>query len=185
MGLVRVLGRVEAVDLPWFVLALAEQLHTVPRSATVAELEQICAGTGFSRFPVREDDGTLVGYVHTKDLLGIPAERRHDPTTVEGQVFGGLQRLVRTRQALPQLHAQTSTEALSLGNDAVFALLRTGPRGHVLALANLTASPQHVSLHGFDRFGPLSGLRDAITGDDLWWELTLEPYQQRWVTPTP
>ncbi|MFI7494857.1 hemolysin family protein [Kocuria sp. M4R2S49] len=57
----------------------AEQLHTVPRSATVAELEQVCARTGFSRFPVQEDDGTLVGYVHTKDLLGIPPERRHAP----------------------------------------------------------------------------------------------------------
>jgi CBS domain containing-hemolysin-like protein len=61
----------------------AEQLHTVPRSATVAELEAICARTGFSRFPVREDDGTLVGYVHTKDLLATPAERRHAPVPQE------------------------------------------------------------------------------------------------------
>ncbi|WP_311966448.1 amylosucrase [Arsenicicoccus cauae] len=124
-------------------------------------------------------------WIHRPPMDWVAAERRHDPATVEGRVFGGLQRLVRARQALPQLHAQTSTEPLSLGNDAVFALLRTGPRGHVLALANLTAAPQHLSLHGFDRFGPLSGLRDAITGDDLWWEFTLEPYQQRWVVPTP
>ncbi|MFF0990840.1 hemolysin family protein [Kocuria nitroreducens] len=61
----------------------AEQLHTVPRSATVAELERICARTGFSRFPVQEDDGKLVGYVHTKDLLATPAEHRHAPIPQE------------------------------------------------------------------------------------------------------
>ncbi|MFI7582133.1 hemolysin family protein [Kocuria sp. M1N1S27] len=61
----------------------AEQLRTVPRAATVSELEEICAQTGFSRFPVRAEDGVLVGYVHTKDLLGVPAERRHAPLPEE------------------------------------------------------------------------------------------------------
>lgn len=61
----------------------AGQLRTVPATATVAQVEQECATTGFSRFPVREDDGTLIGYVHTKDLLGIPAEARHAPIPPE------------------------------------------------------------------------------------------------------
>ena len=29
--------------------------------------------------PVREEDGTLVSYVHVKDLLGIAAEHRDEP----------------------------------------------------------------------------------------------------------
>lgn len=54
------------------------ELVTVPRGATVAELEACTAATGFSRFPV-VDDGTLVGYVHLKDLLATPADRRDEP----------------------------------------------------------------------------------------------------------
>jgi CBS domain containing-hemolysin-like protein len=61
----------------------AEQLHTVPATATVAEVEQLCAETGFSRFPVRDENGNLVSYLHVKDLLGIPGERRNDPVPPE------------------------------------------------------------------------------------------------------
>ncbi len=55
------------------------ELVTVPPAATVAELEQLCVSTGFSRFPVREPDGTLRGYVHVKDLLDTPADTRNRP----------------------------------------------------------------------------------------------------------
>ncbi len=50
-----------------------EGLQTVPRGARATEVEAICAETGFSRFPVVSDDGTLIGYLHIKDVLG------HDP----------------------------------------------------------------------------------------------------------
>ncbi|SDB81240.1 Hemolysin, contains CBS domains [Raineyella antarctica] len=61
----------------------ADQLETVSAGATVAEVEQLCAETGFSRFPGRAADGTLVGYLHVKDLLAIPPERRREPVPRE------------------------------------------------------------------------------------------------------
>ncbi|MET3963379.1 CBS domain containing-hemolysin-like protein [Marmoricola sp. OAE513] len=48
-------------------------LQTVTRGARVTEVEAICAETGFSRFPVVGETGTLIGYLHIKDVLG------HDP----------------------------------------------------------------------------------------------------------
>lgn len=51
---------------------------TVPWRVTVAELEARCAETGFSRFPV-DDGGSLAGYLHLKDLLATPADRRDEP----------------------------------------------------------------------------------------------------------
>jgi CBS domain containing-hemolysin-like protein len=69
------------------VLLAPETLVTVPWGATVSEVEQRCAETGFSRFPVRspQSDGTpdgdntgddtdregadLAGYLHVKDVL--------------------------------------------------------------------------------------------------------------------
>jgi CBS domain containing-hemolysin-like protein len=61
--------RVDAVIMPLGSLA------TVPRGATVADVEDLCASTGFSRFPVRDGDD-LVGYLHIKDVLETDEERR-------------------------------------------------------------------------------------------------------------
>jgi CBS domain containing-hemolysin-like protein len=51
----------------------------VPEQVTPAELDDICARTGFSRFPVVDDAGDLVGYVHLKDVLNTPEEIRDQP----------------------------------------------------------------------------------------------------------
>lgn len=62
---------VEAVVMP------PESLATVPSTATPAEVEQRCATTGFSRFPVTDPDGLLLGYLHIKDVLETDDARRH------------------------------------------------------------------------------------------------------------
>jgi CBS domain containing-hemolysin-like protein len=51
-------------------------LSTVPRHATVADVEALCAATGYSRFPVAAADGGLAGYLHIKDVLETDEERR-------------------------------------------------------------------------------------------------------------
>ena len=62
------------------VLMRPETLTTVSRDATVAEVEDVCAATGYSRFPVTGSEGgqgSLVGYLHIKDVLE-PDEARRD-----------------------------------------------------------------------------------------------------------
>jgi CBS domain containing-hemolysin-like protein len=58
------------------VLMAPDGLTTVRRGATVADVEQLCAATGFSRFPVAADSGDLLGYLHIKDVLESDEERR-------------------------------------------------------------------------------------------------------------
>jgi CBS domain containing-hemolysin-like protein len=58
------------------VLMPTESLTTVRRGSTVAEVEALCASTGFSRFPVAAEDGELVGYLHIKDVLETDPARR-------------------------------------------------------------------------------------------------------------
>ena len=53
-----------------------ESLTTVAPGSTVADVEALCASTGFSRFPVAADDGQLLGYLHIKDVLESDDERR-------------------------------------------------------------------------------------------------------------
>jgi CBS domain containing-hemolysin-like protein len=57
----------------------AGEVVTAPRGATVAELEALCACTGYSRFPIAVDGGDLEGYVHLKDLLDVSGDARHQP----------------------------------------------------------------------------------------------------------
>lgn len=54
------------------VLMPPESLTTIERGSTAADVEAVCASTGFSRFPVvdsRDGAATLVGYLHIKDVL--------------------------------------------------------------------------------------------------------------------
>ncbi|MDO7866790.1 hemolysin family protein [Nocardioides jiangxiensis] len=52
---------------------------TLPRGAAASVVEELCAATGFSRFPVTGDDGDWVGYVHIKDVLETDEVRRLRP----------------------------------------------------------------------------------------------------------
>ena len=58
------------------VLMAPESLTTVRRGSSVAEVEAVCAATGYSRFPVSSEDGDLVGYLHIKDVLETDPDRR-------------------------------------------------------------------------------------------------------------
>ena len=48
----------------------------------MGDVEKAVADTGFSRFPVTGRDGTYLGYVHVKDILGREIPPHSDPETV-------------------------------------------------------------------------------------------------------
>jgi len=58
------------------VLMPVDDLATVRRGSTGADVEALCAATGYSRFPVVAEDGDLLGYLHIKDVLETDEERR-------------------------------------------------------------------------------------------------------------
>ena len=55
------------------------RMRTVPSDITAAGIERMCAETGFSRFPVKDAQDRLMGYIHTKDILGLPENLRDVP----------------------------------------------------------------------------------------------------------
>jgi CBS domain containing-hemolysin-like protein len=61
------------------VLMSPATLTTIRRGSTGADVEALCAATGFSRFPVQADDGDLLGYLHIKDVLEPDEARRERP----------------------------------------------------------------------------------------------------------
>jgi CBS domain containing-hemolysin-like protein len=61
------------------VLMPSDTLTTLERGASAADVEALCAATGFSRFPVEGADGELLGYLHIKDVLEPDEARRGRP----------------------------------------------------------------------------------------------------------
>ena len=76
--------------------------------------------------PHKRDDNR---WMHRPAMDWEAAERRHDPATVEGRLWAGLQRLIAARRATRAIHVQGVVEPIWTGNDHVFgALPRAGRR---------------------------------------------------------
>lgn len=106
-----------------------EEIHTVPVSATPAQIEELSAQTGFSRFPVLGQDGSLEGYIHTKDILSVPEEARDEVFSASivhalGRVPADakLQSVMRRMQATHAHLALMETEHGTQGRYAIVAL---------------------------------------------------------------
>jgi amylosucrase len=132
--------------------------------------------------PLRADDNR---WMHRPPMDWSRAERRHDPDTVEGRLWRGLQRLIAARRATRAIHVQGRSEALWTGNEHVFALWREQGGERLLVLANFTADPQPVALSVAGDRGlsvseaaaavdgrPVEGYRDFVV---------LAPYQHLWL----
>lgn len=61
------------------VMVVREDLITLAEGFTPADLEQLVARTGFSRFPIADLTGDILGYVHLKDVLYAGIQRRDEP----------------------------------------------------------------------------------------------------------
>ncbi|WP_335972366.1 hemolysin family protein [Streptomyces sp. CA2R106] len=82
----------------------AEQVVRVRLGVTAEELEALGARTGLSRFPVADDDGRVLGYLHVKDALD--AEERDEPLP-----RSALRRIPRLAAATPLDDALTAMRA--------------------------------------------------------------------------
>src|SRR5690606_4670944 len=61
------------------VMVVVDDLVSLRPGSTPADLERLVARTGFSRFPVLDDDGVPYGYLHLKDVLYAGPEERDHP----------------------------------------------------------------------------------------------------------
>lgn len=59
------------------VMAHRDRIVTVPRTSTVAEAEELVHRSGHSRVLVVGGDGEVTGFLHAKDLIALPPEKRH------------------------------------------------------------------------------------------------------------
>jgi amylosucrase len=111
---------------------------------------------GYLADPARAPDNR---WMHRPPMDWTAAARRTDPASLEGRVFGWLQRLGEVRRALPALRGGGECTVLDVGNDAVLAWRRRNPRtGSFVGLANFSPAAQTVdadTVTGFGTFEPV------------------------------
>ncbi|MGL5824921.1 MAG: hemolysin family protein [Nocardioides sp.] len=124
------------------VLMPLASLATVPESASVAVVEERCAATGFSRFPVQAHDGGLRGYVHIKDMLEVDEDRRS--RTLDAQVirpFADVRPGALLHEALETLQRRGAHMARVVDDEAprsaIDNTVPTGVAGHLLGVVTL------------------------------------------------
>ncbi|GAA1454405.1 hemolysin family protein [Nesterenkonia lacusekhoensis] len=64
------------------VMVPVDEVVTVPVEVTPKQVEKAVGRTGFSRFVVVDEQGGFTGYVHLKDIMGLPEVRSADPIPV-------------------------------------------------------------------------------------------------------
>lgn len=61
------------------VMVPRDEVFTVGTETTPADLEELVARTGYSRFVVKANNGDFVGYLHLKDIIGVVGASRDMP----------------------------------------------------------------------------------------------------------
>ncbi|CAM5381074.1 HlyC/CorC family transporter OS=Streptomyces alboniger OX=132473 GN=CP975_01885 PE=4 SV=1 [Streptomyces alboniger] len=107
------------------ILVPTQRMRTVPHTVTPAELERAAAEAGYSRFPVTGPRGTLLGYLHIKDTLGVIDRDRPFPRSAPHPV-------TRVRIDTPLDDTLTALRA-----DGSHLAAVTGERGAVLGFVTM------------------------------------------------
>jgi len=141
---------------------------------------------GLANDPGWADDPAQAGdnrWMHRPPMDWAAAARRHDPASIEGRVFAGIQGLARTRAALLALRSGTSPELLDVGDRHVLAYRRRHPRsGPLVALASFSDDPVDVDRARLADLPPDARLVAATPGSDLTaYTLTLPAWGHAWV----
>ncbi|NGN62829.1 HlyC/CorC family transporter [Streptomyces sp. A7024] len=92
---------------------------------TPEELERMSSESGFSRFPVVDDLGRILGYLHVKDALNAPVRDLPFPV-------GALRRIARVRASMPLDDVLTAMRGSSTHLAAV-----TGEDGRLAGLVTM------------------------------------------------
>ena len=116
-------------------------------------------------------------YLHRGNMDWAAAEKRKDPDTAEGKLFGAIETLRKTRGKNPAFHAQADVWIMNPHNDHVLAIGRYYGGQILVGLFNFSNIPQVINIWENGRF------EDLFTGESVRLQnLILPAYGFRWIT---
>ena len=102
-------------------------------------------------------------WVHRPVINWEIMERRHDPDTIEGRIFMGLQNLIAVRKRTPAFSGNR-LRSINTENAHVLGFLRQNGTDQVLVLANFSEREQRIAANQLRLYGLSYRFRELITG---------------------
>ena len=113
--------------------------------------------------PDKVDDSR---WVHRPKTDWERAARRHDLTTVEGQTFQGMQRLIQLRKGNP-VFSGGELHVMETGSPYVLGYVRSGKDGRILVFANFSEEPQTLPSNLLRLYGLNYTFRNLLSGQEM------------------
>lgn len=129
----------------------------------------------YTESPEKDGDSR---WVHRSAFNQERAERRRESSSIPGQIYLGLLRLIQIRQQ-NRAFSHGETEIIDPGNDCIFGYFRAQQEQNVLVLANFSDRPQEIVAKQLRLLGMRKILTDLVSGKTISavQKLVLEPYQ--------
>jgi amylosucrase len=121
-------------------------------------------------------------WVHRTPADPLRYDQRHDPETLPGRIYHGLQDLINRRKKEP-LFSGGSPAFIDCGNSHVFGYLRQAGGRQILLLNNFSDFEQTVPRNALRLSGLGIQIVDELSGEVLphQEDLTLKPFQFMWL----
>ena len=127
----------------------------------------------FNSDPRRAGDSR---WVHRPVTDWEKMERRSDPRTIEGRVFGGLKRLIDLRMK-NRAFSGDELELMATANEHLLGFVRQGYGQRLLLLANFSEAEQELAANQLRLYGLGYTFHDLLNqADTLYGDLKLAPY---------
>jgi amylosucrase len=133
--------------------------------------------------PTKAEDSR---WVHRPRTDWERVARRKDPGSIEGQVYGGLKKLVEARKSCGAF-AGGEMEVIETENEHVFGYVRQHGEELVLVLANFSEREQRVSSNLLRLYGLSYSFKELVSGETLSYDggqdVAIGPYALLWLAP--
>ena len=92
-------------------------------------------------------------WMHRPRMDWQKAERRKDPSAIEGRIYAGFRHIIERRRATPHIHAANPVSIIDLGIDGIFAFARQSPLGPLVCIFNFTETWQSLPRQALETAG--------------------------------
>lgn len=129
-------------------------------------------------------------WAHRPNFDWDKAELRHQPGTIEQQIFNAIKKMIAVRKEIPAFSDFNNRELIHVDNPHLFVFSRfnlTRTSGSVLVVVNFDANPQHLDMTHPQIKSALSygHVTDLVSGDTPAMfkdQLVIPPYHFYWLT---
>jgi amylosucrase len=142
----------------------------------------LCSDRSYLNDPAKANDSR---WMHRPSMDWKKAANRHDHTSIAGQIYQGLLKLIGARKSTPILHCFGLIQPMWTDNEHILALSRRNPSGHLLLLANFRDRAQSLKADLL-QYAELGGNVYNLLARTTPLKITdgriyLEPYESLWL----